>query len=293
LAASVYVVAKGVVGGIEKANQWMLSALFFILLAITAWGIFSGDMRAALSFMFGFKLEAVTPSVFLAALGHAFFSLSLGMGAIMTYGSYLDRGISIGNNSLWIAAASIFVGLFAGLAIFSLTFEYGLQPTAGPGLILQTLPLAFSHMPGGRIFSVFFFLLVLFAALTSAISLLEPFIAWLTERVGLHRVAAVAGTGAAVWLLGAVVGLSFNVYSNWRIFGNSLFGALDYLTSQIIMPMDGLAIALFAAWFMKKAFVQEEMADLPRKSFALWFNVLRYLVPAGIVVVFLHGVGIL
>jgi NSS family neurotransmitter:Na+ symporter len=291
LLISVGVVARGVIGGIEKANQWMLTALFVILLMITGWGAVSGNMGAAIDFMFDFRFEAITPSVILAALGHAFFSLSLGMGAIMAYGSYLERDISIGNNSIWIVAASLFVGIFAGLAIFSLTFQYGLEPSAGPGLILQTLPLAFSHMPGGRVFSILFFLLVLFAALTSSISLLEPFTAWLNERVGVHRVAAVAGTGLGVWLLGVAVSVSFNIYADWRIFGLSLFDALDYLTSRIIMPMDGLAIAILVAWAMKKTLVREEMADLPGKVFALWFSVLRYLVPVGIVIVFWHALS--
>jgi NSS family neurotransmitter:Na+ symporter len=292
LAGSVYVVARGVVGGIEKANQWMLGALFCILLMITAWGAVAGDMGAAIDFMFDFKLDAVTPTVVLAALGHAFFSLSLGIGAIMAYGSYLGRDISIGNNSLWITAASIFVGLFAGLAIFSLTFQYGLEPSAGPGLILQTLPLAFSHMPGGRLFSMLFFLLVLFAALTSALSLLEPFTAWLTERVGIRRVTAVIGTGVGVWLLGVLVSLSFNVYANLTLFGMSFFDALDYATSRIMMPMNGMAIGLFVAWGMKRVFVREEMSDLSAAIFALWFNILRYVVPVGIVIVFLNELGV-
>jgi NSS family neurotransmitter:Na+ symporter len=293
LLISVGVVARGVVSGIEKATQWMLGALFLILLMITGWGAVAGNMGAAMAFMFDFKLSSVTPTVLLAALGHAFFSLSLGMGSIMVYGSYMDRDISIGNNSLWIVVADIFVGIFAGLAIFSLTFQYGLEPSAGPGLILQTLPLAFSHMPGGRVFSILFFLLVLFAALTSSISLLEPFTAWLNERAGVHRLVAVLGTGVAVWLLGVAVSLSFNVHADWHFFGLSLFDVLDYLTSRIIMPINGLAIAIFVAWRVKKSIVREEMADLPARVFTLWFTVLRYLVPVGIVIVFLHVMGVL
>jgi NSS family neurotransmitter:Na+ symporter len=181
LAATAGVVARGVVSGIERANKLMMPGLFLILIALTLWGCVAGDMIAALHFMFDFKPGSLTPGVILAAIGHAFFSMSLGMGAIMTYGSYLDRQSSIAQTSFWVALAGTLVGLLAGLAIFSLTFAHGLEPSAGAGLILETLPLAFSHMPGGRGFAIFFFLLVLFAAWTSAISLLEPFVSWLTE----------------------------------------------------------------------------------------------------------------
>lgn len=285
LALTVGVVARGVVAGIEIANKTLMPALFLILVLLTLWGWVAGDMSAAWHFMFDFKRSAITPSVVLAAVGHAFFSLSLGMGAIMAYGSYLDKNTSIANTSLWVAAAGTLVGILAGLAIFSLTFQYGLQPGEGPGLILQTLPLAFHHMPGGNLFAVFFFLLVLFAAWTSAISLVEPFVSWLTERLSIHRPVAAWGTGLVVWLLGLASCLSFNQWDSYRFFGLNLFDALDFLTSRIMMPLSGLAIAIFVAWAMGKRAVADELR-LQSRAFGLWFNVLRYLVPIGITLVF-------
>ncbi|MDR3055689.1 MAG: sodium-dependent transporter [Zoogloeaceae bacterium] len=289
MAFIVGVVARGVVSGIEIANKVLMPCLFLILVLLTLWGWVAGDMSAAWHFMFDFKFSAITPTVVLAALGHAFFSLSLGMGAIMAYGSYLDKNTSIANTSLWVAAAGTLVGILAGLAIFSLTFQYGLQPGSGAGLILQTLPLAFFHMPGGNLFAVFFFLLVLFAAWTSAISLLEPFVSWLTERLSIHRPTAAWSTGLAVWLLGLASCLSFNEWNHYRFFGLNLFDALDYLTSRIMMPLSGLTIAIFVGWAMGRAAVADELR-LKSRAFTLWFNVLRYIVPVGISLVFLSSI---
>ncbi|MDR2637117.1 MAG: sodium-dependent transporter, partial [Zoogloeaceae bacterium] len=290
LILTVAVVARGVVAGIERANRVLMPALFIILLLLTLWGGFAGDMRQAWHFMFDFKPEAITGTVILTAMGHAFFSQSLGMGAIMAYGSYLNRQVSIANSSLWVAAAGTLVGLLAGLAIFSLTFGYGLKPSEGSGLILKTLPITFAHMPGGRLFGILFFTLVLFAAWTSAISLVEPFVAWLTERLGIRRPLATWGTGLFTWLVGIGVCLSFNHWRNFLLFGKNLFDFLDFSASCVAMPLTGLAIALFVGWFMKRTAVVEEIA-LPSSFFSLWFYILRYLVPLAIVMIFARALG--
>lgn len=287
---TVGVVARGVVSGIERANRIMMPGLFLILVLLTVWGGIAGDWRQAWHFMFDFKPEALTATVILAAVGHAFFSLSLGMGAIMAYGSYLDRQTSIASTCLWVVGAGTLVGLLAGMAIFSLTFAHGLEPSAGPGLILQTLPLAFSFMPGGQLFAIFFFTLVLFAAWTSSISLLEPFVAWATERWKIRRPVAAWGSGMAVWALGLGVCLSFNQWSGYTLLGLNLFELLDGLTSRILMPLSGLAIALFVGWSMGRKAVADEVA-LPAGQFQLWFQTVRYLSPLAIVLVFFHVLG--
>ncbi|MDR1063419.1 MAG: sodium-dependent transporter [Azoarcus sp.] len=292
LALSVGVTARGVVAGIEAANKIMMPSLFLILVLLTVWGAVVGDMPAALHFMYDFKIEALTPGVVLSAMGQAFFSLSLGMGAIMTYGSYLDKEARIGHASLWVAVAGSLVGLLSGMAIFSLTFGYGLEPSAGPGLILQALPLAFAHMPGGQLVAVLFFVFVLFAAWTSAISLVEPFVSWLTERYGIRRAKAAWGTGVPVWLLGLAVCMSFNRWSDFTMFGRNLFDALDQCATNVMMPLSGLAIAIYVGWMMGRALVRDEM-KLGACAFPLWFNVLRYIVPVGIVLVFFHELGLL
>ncbi|MDR1462360.1 MAG: sodium-dependent transporter [Azoarcus sp.] len=283
---TVWVVARGVVRGIETANKIMMPLLFLILLLLAVWGAKVGNMPMAMHFMFDFKAEALTPGVVLAAMGHAFFSLSLGMGAIMAYGSYLDRETSIGSTSLWVVAANVVIGLLSGMAIFSLTFGYGLSPSSGPGLILQALPLAFSHMPFGQIFSVLFFLFVLFAAWTSSISLMEPFVSWLTERCGMRRARAAWGTCVPVWLLGLAVCLSSSSVAGFKVFGYDLLDGLDQLTNRIMMPLSGLAIAVYVGWMLGRPIVADE-AGLKGRAFSLWFNVLRYIVPIGITLVFL------
>ncbi|MDR1228708.1 MAG: sodium-dependent transporter [Azoarcus sp.] len=292
LALSVGVTARGVVAGIEVANKIMMPSLFLILVLLTVWGAVAGDMPAALHFMYDFKIKALTPGVVLSAMGQAFFSLSLGMGAIMTYGSYLDKEARIGYVSLWVAVAGSLVGLLSGMAIFSLTFGYGLDPSVGPELILQALPLAFAHMPGGQLVAVLFFVFVLFAAWTSAISLLEPFVSWLTERYGIHRAKAAWGTGVPVWLLGLAVCMSFSRWSDFTMFGRNLFDALDQCATNVMMPLSGLAIAIYVGWMMGRAPVRDEM-KLGVRAFPLWFNVLRYVVPVGIVLVFFHVLGLL
>ncbi|MDR2925718.1 MAG: sodium-dependent transporter [Azoarcus sp.] len=287
VALTTAVIARGVVGGIEAANRIMLPLLFLILVLLTLWGAVVGDMPAALRFMFNFKTEAIKPGVVIDGMGHAFFSLSIGMGAIMAYGSYLDKKTNIGYTCAWIAIAGVFIGLLSGAAIFSLTFGYGLTPAAGPGLILQTLPLAFSHMPGGWVFAIFFFLFVIFAAWTSAISLLEPFVSWLTERYGIHRARAAWSTSVPVWLLGLAVCLSFNEWSGFKFFGRILFDLLDHLATRFMMPLSGLAIAIFVGWRLGKTIVADEIRLKPR-LFGLWFNVLRFVVPVGIALVFVY-----
>lgn len=292
LAMTAGVVARGVVAGIEKANKVMMPALFLILILLTLWGAVAGDMRAALEFMFEFKPSALNASVILAAMGHAFFSLSVGMGALMVYGSYLDRETRIAHTSLWVALADTLVGLLAGLAIFSLTFAYGLKPSEGPGLILQTLPLAFARMPGGQVFALLFFALVIFATWTSAISLLEPFVAWLTERFRIHRPAAAWGTMGAVWCLGVAVCLSFNLGASWSFWGLGFFDALDFLCSRILMPLTGLFIALFVGWAMGRGAVADEMR-LKGPWFSLWFTIVRFVSPLVILLVFCAQLGFL
>lgn len=286
------VVAGGVTAGIERANKILMPALFAIVLVLLAYGMLAADLPAAFRFMFHFEPAAISATVILAAMGHAFFTLSLGMGAIMTYGSYLGRETSIGRTCLYIGAADTAIALLAGLSIFAIVFAQGLEPAAGPGLILQTLPIAFSQMPFGGVIGVLFFLLVVFAAWTSSISLIEPPSALLIERFGLRRPVAVGLVCLAAWLLGIAVALSFNDWAHIKLFGLNIFDLLDTLTTKIMMPTAGLLIALFVGWRMQCAHVEEEIG-LSAGSFRLWFAVLRYLSPVAIVLIFLNVIGVI
>lgn len=288
----VLVVAGGVTSGIERANRIMMPALFAILLFLVGYGAFAADLPAALAYLFHFDPAALNRSVLFAAMGQAFFTLSLGMGAIMTYGSYLDSSASIPRISLQVALADTLVALLAGIAIFAVVFAQHLEPAAGPGLLLQTLPLAFSQMPGGQLIGTLFFVLVVFATWTSAISLLEPGVSFLVERCAMTRRRAVLLQASGIWLLGVAVALSFNEWSAFSLFGLGLFDFLDTLTSKILMPLAGLLIALFAGWAMQRRHLQEEIG-LAGRQFTFWRRVLRYVSPLAIGIIFLNVIGVI
>ncbi len=291
MAMTAFVVLGGISAGIERANKIMMPGLFLILLFLVGYGALAADLPAALRFLFHFDPAAINRDVLFAAMGHAFFTLSLGMGAIITYGSYLGREASIPRICLQVAAADTVVALLAGLSIFAVVFAQGLEPAAGPGLLLQTLPLAFSQMPGGQIVGFLFFVLVVFAAWTSSISLLEPSVTLVVEHFGLRRSLAVLLVSAGIWLLGVAVALSFNVWRGFSLFGLGFFDLLDTLTTKILMPLAGLLIAVFTAWVMQRRHVVEEIG-LRGRAFSFWYRVLAYVSPVGIVVIFLHVMGI-
>jgi len=286
------VVARGVNSGLEAANNILMPALFAILLVLLGYSLAEGDFARSAHFMFAPDFSKVTPVAVLSALGHAFFSLSLGMGAVMVYGSYLQRHVSIARTTLFVALADTAVGLLVGLAIFALVFANGLEPAAGPGLIFQTLPIAFGKMPGGAFIGTLFFLLVAFAAWTSAISLVEPAISWLTENTRLQRKQAAWLIGLTDWVLGIAVLLSFNAWKDVRLlFGLNIFDTLDKLTTTILLPLGGLLMALFAGWVMKTNHVQEEL-NVTARPYRLWRFTIRFVSPLAIVAIFLYLFGL-
>jgi neurotransmitter:Na+ symporter, NSS family len=287
------VVARDLNSGLEKANNILIPALFAILFVLLGYSLSVGDMHAAYQFMFTPDFSKITPVAVLSALGHAFFSLSLGMGAVMVYGSYLQRSVSIARTTIAIAIVDTMLGLLVGLAIYSLVFANHLEPNAGPGLIFQTLPIAFGHMPGGNIFGTLFFILVAFAAWTSSISLVEPTIAWITENTAIKRHIAALGLGIVIWLLGVTVVLSFNEWKDIKIvFGLNIFDTLDKLTSTILLPLGGLLMAVFAGYYMKKYHVQEELG-LDKTGFNVWRYTNSIVAPIAISAVFLYLFGVI
>ena len=293
IALTMGVVARGVNAGLEKANKILMPALFAILLVLIGYSMAEGDFMRSAEFMFTPDFSKVTPGAVLSALGHAFFSLSLGMGAVMVYGSYLQPHISIARTTLYVAIADTAVGLLVGLAIFSLVFANGLEPAAGPGLIFQTLPIAFGTMPGGSLIGMLFFLLVAFAAWTSAISLVEPAIAWITENTRITRRRAALYIAIGDWLLGIAVLLSFNLWQDVRlVFGLNLFDTLDKLTTNILLPLGGLMMALFAGWVMKTHHVRQELG-ISLSAYALWRFTIRFISPLAICAIFLYLSGLI
>ncbi|WP_432697411.1 sodium-dependent transporter [Marinobacterium sp. YM272] len=280
------VIAGGVNKGLERATRVLMPLLFVLLFVLLAYSINSGYFAEGWDFLFHFEPEALTWNAVLVALGHAFFTLSLGMGSIMAYGSYMGKRDSIGGTVLAIAGLDTLVALIAGLAIFPIVFGNQLDPGAGPGLMFITLPVAFSQMAGGQVFGFLFFLMVGFAAWTSAISLMEPGAAWLVETLGLSRTKASILLGVLVWLLGLLALGSFNVTSDFLIFGMTAFDFLDFLTANIMLPLGGFFVAVFVGWYLTREMSEDELALRSSLIYQLWRVVIRYVSPVAVAVIF-------
>lgn len=300
LVLTTVVVARGVRGGLEKAVRYLMPALFLLLLLLVGYALNSGSFSEGLRFLFAADFGKISANGVLIAMGHAFFTLSLGMGAIMVYGSYLPQHASIAKTSIIIALLDTLVALLAGMAIFPIVFANGLEPGVGPGLIFQTLPLAFGNMPGGALFGTMFFLLLFFAAWTSGISLIEPAVAWLVENKGMSRVRASILASGVTWIVGLATVFSFNIWSevkplsSFKIFRDStLFDLLDYLTANIMLPLGGLFIALFAAWVMLRSDTVEELGIGDSAGYRTWRFLVCYVTPVGVTIVFLNLTGLL
>jgi NSS family neurotransmitter:Na+ symporter len=292
MAASIVIVARGVERGLESAVRIMMPALIGLLLLLLGYGMVSGSFAEGVQFLFEPRFEDLTAQGVLDALGQASFTLSVGMGAIMAYGAYLPSDASISRTSIAVVCADTAIAMLAALVIFPIVFAHGIDPAQGPGLVFQSLPLAFGQMPGGTIVAVLFFLLLTFAALTSAISLLEPGVAWLMETHGLSRKAAAAAIGGTIWVLGFLTVLSFGPLSDLTFWAGTIFDNIDYLTNNIMLPLGGLAIVAFAGWVMARNSTADELDPEVGLGYRLWRFGARYVAPTAVVLVLLHAVGL-
>ncbi|AKO53463.1 transporter [Marinobacter psychrophilus] len=295
MALVMFVVAKGVRAGLERAVTLLMPALFLLLLTVVGYAMTTGEFGRAVTFLFQPDFSKLTTSGILVALGHAFFTLSLGMAVMMAYGSYLPKGISIAKTSIAVCVIDTGVALLAGLAIFPIVFANGLEPGAGPGLIFQTLPLAFGQMPMGSLFGTLFFVLLIFAAWTSGISLLEPIVEWLEEQKGMNRTRSTLAAGFVCWLLGIASILSLNLWSDFAplgwigmLEGKTIFDLLDFFTANILLPLGGLLVAVFAGWVMSREAMEKELA-LSKPMFRLWYITVRYITPVAVGAVFIYN----
>jgi neurotransmitter:Na+ symporter, NSS family len=296
MAITVFVVARGIQQGLERAVTIMLPSLFVILLILVGYAMVEGEFRQGFNFLFSVDFSKITANAVLIAVGQAFFSVSVGIGALMTYGAYLPKNISIPRMSCLIAGADTLVAVLAGLAIFPIVFAYGLEPSEGPGLIFVTLPIAFGQMPGGTFIGTLFFLLLAFAALTSSISLLEPTISRLEERQGWKRGPVTLAGGAAAWLVGLGTVFSFNEWAGFApldgfptFAGKTIFDLLDYLATNIMLPLGGMCIAIFAGWLMSKKSTLEELGLADGAVYQVWRFLVRFVSPVAVGLVFLFN----
>ncbi|MGM0615336.1 MAG: sodium-dependent transporter [Pseudomonadota bacterium] len=282
------IVARGVTQGIESAVRSMMPALVILMLILVGYGMTTGHFGEALGFMFSPDWGALDGGVVLAAMGQAFFTLSLGMGIMMAYGSYLGEDVNLLSTARTVIIIDTSIALLAGLAIFPIVFANGMSAGEGPGLIFVTLPIAFGNMTGGVVLGLMFFLLLTFAALTSAISLLEPTVEMLEERTRLPRLTATIISGGAVWLLGVAALLSFNLWSEVLFLGLNIFDLLDTFTAKILLPLTGLGAIVFVAWCLKRQSVEEELG-LSSTGIKVWNIIGRYVAPIGVIAVFIAG----
>ncbi|WP_115367483.1 sodium-dependent transporter [Alteripontixanthobacter maritimus] len=296
LAVTFYFVARGVSGGIEWVATWLMPAFFVLFVAITIYGAFTGAFAEALSYLFTFEPSKLTGSVMLAAVGQAFFSLSLGVAGMMTYGAYVGRDVNLGSTSGIIAGADTLVALLAGLCIFPIVFAAGLEPNAGPGLMFQSLPRAFQDMPVGSLVGMLFFIMVFFAALTSSVSLMEAPTAWVKDKFGIARPIAAAIVSFGALVLGALAALSFNDLSEFQpltgfaLFeGQGMFDILDTLTSKILMPVGAILTSVFVGWIASKRLVDSENG-LSGGLHVFWLFLVRWLCPIALALILLVGI---
>ncbi len=283
------VVIGGVTKGLGNAVRILMPILFVLLLVLLVYAVRQGDFMAGFKFLFSFNADKLTWNGVVIALGHAFFTLSLGMGAIMAYGAYMPSDASLSRTVVTVGILDTLIALVAGLAIFPIVFASpGIEPSAGPGLLFVSLPVAFGNMPGGLLFGVVFFVLVAVAAWSSAISLIEPGVAYLVESKRFSRVSANIFLGSIAWLLGLGTVLSFNDWAEFKpFFGMTLFDFLDYLTANILLPLGGLLIAIFVGWSMKREHVRKELHVETQVFFDRWLWVVRYVSPVLVAFVFL------
>lgn len=290
LGITALVVAGGVKNGIEKFGKVMMPLLFLIVIAIAVRSVTLPGAGEGLAFLFRPDFSKLDGPMCIAALGQAFFSLSVGFGIMMTYSSYVSKKENIAVSSVYTAVTDFIFAIIASCAIMPAVFSFGLSPQAGPGLVFETLPFIFSQMPMGGFIAILFFLALLVAALTSSVSIFEVGVAYLVEEHHISRKTASVIVYAATWLVGILCSLSFGPLSDFHIFGDTVFNFLDSFSANFLMTAGALLIVLFVGWKMKKADVEDEFTNggaLPvnRRLFVLLYFAIRYLAPVAIVII--------
>ncbi len=293
LALTGTIIYMGVNDGIERSVRILMPTLFLLMLSLSIYNATQEGFGDAMTYLFTPDFSKITGTTFLAAVGQAFFSIGVGMAGMIIFGSYLPKDVSITKCVLIIIVIDTMVALMAGLMIFPMVFRFGLDPAGGPGLIFQTLPVAFGQMAGGHFIAIVFFTLLSVAAVTSMVGLLEPLVAWVEETWGIARHKATIIMVAAIGALGLVSVLSYNVIADWQIGAFNLNGVFDFLANQIMLPVGGLLLALFAGWQMSQASLKDELSAMPWAVFKVWHFLLRVVLPIAITIIIIRGLGIL
>ena len=294
LLATCLIVVVGIKDGIEKFSKVMMPLLFFIVIAIAIYSVCLPGAKAGLDYLFNPDFSKIDGKAIAAALGQAFFSLSLGFGTILTYASYVDKKENVLFQSTATAVSDLMFAMIAGVAIMPAVFAFGLNPQSGPGLVFETLPFVFGQMPAGGFIAILFFVALLVAALTSSISMIEVAVAYLVEEKKFSRIGACAALFALCWTVGAMCSLSFGPLSDFTIGGRTIFDFFDNLSSNILMTLGSLLTVIFVGWRLKKTDVYDEFTNGGSLSTnvkvfgVLWF-LIRYICPLAIIFIFVYG----
>ena len=294
---TVGIVATGIARGIESACKVLMPLLIVMILGMVVFSSTLPGFAEGLSFVFKPDASALKPSGVLEALGHAFFTLSLGMGALITYGSYQKRGTPLFGQAVWIAGLDTGIALLACMMMFPIVFSFGQDPGSGPGLVFISMPLAFAEMGSGGILlgAVFFFLLTI-AALTSAISLLEVAASYFIDRWNWSRPRAAVSIGVVIFGIGTLVAFSMSegfLLASWTPgFGMNLFDTFDFIASNWLLPLGGLLIAIYAGWFLPRKFRDAELASHSKASVGAWLLLIRFVAPAMVLLVLAQKIGL-
>ncbi|MEQ8204743.1 MAG: sodium-dependent transporter [Woeseia sp.] len=289
--------ARGIHGGIERAVNILMPALFICLVLMVIYAAIIGDMAEAVRFLLTPDFSRITASTMLAALGQAFFSIGIAMAVMITYGSCLSRQTTISQNAFIVVGADTLVAFMAGFAIFPLVFAHGLPPDSGPGLVFQTLPIAFGELPGGQVFSSVFFFLLIAAALTSCIGVFAPIQASTQERFNLSGNKAAIVAGFALWVLGLLAVFSFNklstVYPLDFLPGfadKTFYDSTDYIMTNVLLPVGAFLTSIFVGWRVSADIMRSELGLRNGFGFKLWQLLMRFVVPAAVAIIFITSI---
>lgn len=289
------IIVFGVEKGIERASKIMMPALFLILILLCVRSVTLPNVSEGLNFFFKPDFSKITSSVVLSAMGQTFFSLSIGMGCLITYASYFGKGTNLQTTAIEVTVLNTLVALLAGVMVFPAVFSFGIEPTVGPELVFITLPNIFEQLPFGSLWSFIFFILLALAALTSTISLHEVSTAYIHEEYHVSRNRAAWIVSIGVTIIGAICSLSFGVLKDFTIGGLIIFDAIDFLTAKIMMPLGGMMICIFVGTRIEKKVLKEELTNkgtIPFYFFNTYAFFIKYLAPVAIGVIFLNELGI-
>lgn len=293
---TIFIVSKGVQNGVEKVNKYFMPALFVLFFVLIIRALTLDGAGEGVRFFLQPDFSNVTSEIILYAMGQSFFSLSVGVGVMVTYSSYLPKEESLPRSAFSIVGLTLVITLLAGLAIFPVVFAFGMEPSQGPGLLFIVLPAIFSKMTFGKFFFIIFLLLFFFATITSAISMLEISVASLTTKGKGKREKMALMVGLLIFVVGIPSALSFGVLSDVQLFGKTVFDLADFAVSNVLMPLGVLLVAIFVPFKMKKDVLMQELGVSKNKGyklFVLWLFLLRYIAPIAIIIVFLNVIGLI